>query len=99
MATTIVETVVSPPSLNVQDIEEKPVAPKLDDRFAALKQDIIKDVDPEVLKQSYERLKTELSSEIERLARLQQAAIPEVQWADIQANGIGPFPPCLPDCC
>lgn len=87
MATTIVETQPQPASLTLQDFEERPVAPKLDDRFAALKQEIIRDVDPTVLKQSYERLKTELANEVERLARLQQAAIPEVQWADIKANG------------
>ncbi|KAK4496205.1 hypothetical protein PRZ48_012185 [Zasmidium cellare] len=87
MATTVVETQAQPPNLTVQDFEQKPAAPRLDDRFAALKQEIINDVDPKVLKQSYERLKAELADEVERLERLQQAAIPEVQWADVQANG------------
>lgn len=94
MATTVVESQAAAANLTVQNVEEKPVAPKLDDRFAALKQEIIRDVDPKMLKQSYERLKTELASEVERLQRLQQAAIPEVQWADVQAHGTDPIPTC-----
>lgn len=66
---------------------EKPKPPNLDERFARLKADIVKDTDPVVLQASYERLKEELAAEVRRVDDLQQAAIPEIQWADVLANG------------
>ncbi|KAJ9667263.1 hypothetical protein H2201_002464 [Coniosporium apollinis] len=60
---------------------------RLDQRFAALKREIIRPEDEAALSSSYERLKEALSAEVERLSNLQQAAIPEVEWADIKANG------------
>lgn len=68
-------------------IEDRPVATRLEYRFAALKQEIIKDVDREKLQDSYERLKVELAGEVERLEKLQQDAVPEVEWGDVVANG------------
>ena len=73
--------------------EEKPIPPRLDDRFAALKQEIIKNVDPKKLQDSYERLKVELTGEVERLEKLQQDAVPEVKWGDVVAYG--EYPPTV----
>jgi hypothetical protein len=92
MATITTATTTQAPSLSIPAQNEKPVPPQLDPRFASLKKEIIKDVDPKVLKESWERLKIALAEEVERIDKLQQAAIPEVQWTDVQANGNRPSP-------
>lgn len=83
MSTTITTTTTTAGGVS----GEKPTPPRLDDRFAALKQEIIKNVDRKKLQDSYERLRVELAGEVERLEKLQQDAIPEVQWAEVVANG------------
>lgn len=88
MATTstTTESATSP----ITKLEAFPEPVRLDERFAALKREIIRPEDEAAISSSYERLKEALSAEVERLSSLQQAAIPEVEWADIKANGLPP---------
>ncbi|RDW91050.1 hypothetical protein BP5796_02215 [Coleophoma crateriformis] len=61
--------------------------PLLDPRFAALKREIIKPEYEEAVTASYQRLLKALEAEAAKIAEQQQAAIPEVAWADVVANG------------
>lgn len=88
-AATVAETVksnVSIASREIRGASESP--PLLDARFAALKREIISQDHEEAVTASYERLKKFLEQEAERIEKEQQTAIPEVQWADVAANGM-----------
>lgn len=56
-------------------------------RFAALKQEIIREEDIPAVTASWKRLKIALAAEVERIENEQQAAIPEVEWSTCLANG------------
>jgi hypothetical protein len=60
---------------------------RLDDRFAALKKDCIKPEHVADVTASYERLKVALKEENNRLAEQKQAAVPEIEWSAVVANG------------
>jgi hypothetical protein len=62
-------------------------APRLDERFAALKREIVKPQDEKAVIASYERLKNALAREADRIGQEQQSAIPEVEWSDVVSNG------------
>jgi Protein of unknown function (DUF1479) len=61
--------------------------PRLDERFAVLKREIVKPQDERVVTDSYQRLKDALAVEADRIDREQQSAIPEVAWSDVINNG------------
>jgi hypothetical protein len=62
-------------------------APRLDERFAALKREIVKPQDEKAVIASYERLKNALAREADRIGQELQSAIPEVEWPDVVSNG------------
>ena len=62
-------------------------APRLDERFAALKREIVKPQDEKAVIASYERLKNALAREADRIGQELQSAIPEVEWSDVVNNG------------
>jgi hypothetical protein len=72
-----------------QGSSEKP--PRLDERFAALKREIVKPQDEQAVIASYERLKNALAREADRIGHEQQSAIPEVEWSDVVNNGYFPL--------
>lgn len=61
--------------------------PRLEERFASLKRDIIKPEHEAAVAASYGRLKVALAAEADRIATAQQAAVPECAWAEVVANG------------
>jgi len=65
--------------------------PRLDERFAALKREIVKPQDEQAVTASYERLKNALAREVDRICHEQQSAIPEVEWSDVVNNGYLPL--------
>ncbi|KAI1342308.1 DUF1479-domain-containing protein, partial [Xylariaceae sp. FL0016] len=87
MTSTTTVTTGIPPVGSLAVSPEISNPPKLDERFAALKRDIIKPEHEEAVAASYKRLKVALKMEMERIAQAQQAAIPEVQWEDVKKNG------------
>jgi Protein of unknown function (DUF1479) len=72
-----------------QTNSERP--PRLDDRFAVLKGEIIKPQDERAVTASYQRLKDALATEADRIDREQQSAFPEVEWSDVVNNGYTPL--------
>ena len=64
--------------------------PRLDERFAVLKREIIKPQDERAVIDSYQRLKDALRTEADRINREQQSAFPEVEWSDVVRNGYTP---------
>ncbi|KAL2848405.1 hypothetical protein BJY01DRAFT_246418 [Aspergillus pseudoustus] len=78
---TVTETL---PQLAGRDV---PKPPRLDDRFAELKREIIKSEHKTAVEESYKRLKAALAIEMDRISTIQQAAIPEISWSEVQANG------------
>jgi hypothetical protein len=77
-----------------KDATEQPSfekTPKLDERFAALKRDIIKPQDERAITDSYQRLKDALATEADRIDREQQSAFPEVEWSEVRDNGCTPL--------
>ncbi|KAL4879707.1 hypothetical protein BJY04DRAFT_228891 [Aspergillus karnatakaensis] len=71
----------------IKAARDVPQPVRLDERFAALKKEIIKPEHRAAVEASYKRLKAALAEEVERIDRLQQDAIPEIPWAEIKANG------------
>lgn len=61
--------------------------PLLEQRFADLKREIINPEHEKALEESYERLKIALEEEAEKIHQLGHAAVPEVPWAEVVANG------------
>jgi hypothetical protein len=57
-------------------------------RFTDLKKECIKEENIPAVVASYERLKIALEAENDRLAEQGQAAVPEVAWSEVVANGI-----------
>jgi hypothetical protein len=66
-------------------------APRLDERFSALKREIVKPQDENAVIASYERLKNALTIEADRIGQELQSAIPEVEWSDVVNNGYLPL--------
>ncbi|CAK7232366.1 hypothetical protein SBRCBS47491_008245 [Sporothrix bragantina] len=66
--------------------EELP-CPLLEERFSVLKQSIIAPENKERVIESYERLTAALAVEADRIAKLGPASIPEIDFADLEANG------------
>ncbi|KAL4947401.1 hypothetical protein BDW69DRAFT_204434 [Aspergillus filifer] len=82
--TTTAQATGATTTLEARDI---PKPPHLDARFAALKRAIIKPEHESAVEASYKRLKDALAVEMERIARVQQEAIPEISWEEVKANG------------
>ncbi|KAI0481288.1 DUF1479-domain-containing protein [Xylariaceae sp. FL0804] len=61
--------------------------PLLEERFSKLKQSIIKPADRELVIKSYQRVLEALEGETKRIAELGPRSIPEINFADIEANG------------
>ncbi len=83
----IVSTTVTPAPLTKSISSSTGGPPRLEERFAALKRDIIKPEYEAAVIASYKRLKIALAAEADRIATAQQAAVPECAWSDVVANG------------
>ncbi|KAK5228226.1 hypothetical protein LTR72_002109 [Exophiala xenobiotica] len=87
-STTITTTkVASSTTVTPKSVYQADGPPLLEQRFADLKREIIKPENERVVSESYERLKIALAEEAANIAGKQQAAVPEIPWADVVANG------------
>lgn len=61
--------------------------PLLEQRFANLKREVIKPEHENAVEASYARLKIALAEEAEKIQQMGQAAVPEIPWSEVIANG------------
>jgi hypothetical protein len=88
MSTTTTTKVVSSTTVTPKSVYQADGPPLLEQRFADLKREIIKPDNERAVSESYERLKVALAEEAAKIAEKQQAAVPEIPWADVVANGV-----------
>jgi hypothetical protein len=89
MSTTTITTtkIASSTTVTPKSVYQADGPPLLEQRFADLKREIIKPENERAVSESYERLKVALAEEAAKIHEKQQAAVPEIPWADVVANG------------
>ncbi|KAB2568734.1 hypothetical protein DBV05_g12588, partial [Lasiodiplodia theobromae] len=74
----------------------KPKPPVLDQRFAVLKQSLVKSEHKQKVIESYARLQRALAAEVDLISKNGPAMVPEIDFNDVMQNGPPARPPPAP---